>query len=75
MSVLQASDAVRTHLVQQEQVGLGQQQLAEGHAAALAPGQRVDDSIRRRAAQRVHRTLQHAVDLPGVVWTRARTDR
>ena len=53
-------------LVEQEQVRLAQQQLAQRHPAPLAPGQVHDRKVRRRAAQRVHRLLELGVDLPGV---------
>jgi hypothetical protein len=60
--LLQPQDAlgveVVRRLVQQQQVGLAQQQLAERDPAALATGQRGDRRIRRRAAQRVHRLLE-----------------
>ena len=53
-------------LVEQQQVGLAQQQLAQRDAAPLAAGQVRDRLVRRRAAQRVHRLLELGVDLPGV---------
>ena len=53
-------------LVEQEQVGLAQQELAQRDPAALATGQVDDRSVRRRAAQRVHRLLELGVDLPRV---------
>jgi hypothetical protein len=53
-------------LVEQQQVGLGQQQLAERHPATLAAGQVRDGVVRRRAAQRVHRLLQLRVQVPRV---------
>ena len=53
-------------LVEQQQVGLLEQQLAQRHPAALATGEVVDERIGRRAAQRVHRLVQPAVDVPGV---------
>ena len=54
-------------LVQQQQVGLLQQQLAERDAAHLAAGQRLDLGVAGRAAQRVHRDLERAVQLPALL--------
>jgi hypothetical protein len=45
-------------LVEQQQVGLGQQQPAERDAALLAAGEHVDLLLPRRQAQRVGRDLQ-----------------
>jgi ATPase subunit of ABC transporter with duplicated ATPase domains len=53
-------------LVEQQHVGLGEQQLTERHAAALAARERVHDLVARRQAKRVHGALDRAVDLPGV---------
>ena len=53
-------------LVEQQQVGLLQQQLAQRDAAALAAGKDVDHRVRRRATERVHRLLELGVDVPGV---------
>jgi hypothetical protein len=53
-------------LVQQEQVGLGQQQLAQRHATPLAAGQVGHRLVRRRAAQRIHRLLELRVDVPRI---------
>ena len=53
-------------LVEQQQVGLLQQELAQRDTTALAAGEDVDHRIRRRAAQRVHRLLELRVDVPGV---------
>ena len=53
-------------LVEQQQVGLGQQQLAQRHATPLAAGQVGDRLVGRRAAQRVHRLFQLRVDVPRV---------
>ena len=53
-------------LVEQQQVGLLQQQLAERHPAALAAGEDVDRRVRRRAAQGIHRLLELGVDVPRV---------
>ena len=54
-------------LVQQQDVGLGQQQPAERHAAPLAAGEDGDGRVAGRTAQCVHRLLQPAVQRPGVV--------
>jgi hypothetical protein len=60
--LLQPQDAlgveVVRRLVQEQQVGLAQQQLAERDPTAFATGQRGDRRIRRRATQRVHRLLE-----------------
>ena len=53
-------------LVEQQQVGLGQQQLAQRHPAALTAGQVGHRLVGRRAAQRVHRLLELGVDVPRV---------
>ncbi len=53
-------------LVEQQQVGLGQQQLAQRDAAALTTGEDGDVGVRRRAAQGVHRLLELGVEVPGV---------
>ena len=53
-------------LVQQQQVRLGQQQLAQRDPAALSPGQHGHIGIRGRAAQCVHGLLKLAVQVPGV---------
>ncbi|CAL9518780.1 hypothetical protein SUDANB114_03767 [Nocardiopsis dassonvillei] len=52
-------------LVEQQQVGLLQQELAQGHAALLATGELGDGGVAGRATQRVHRLLQLAVQVPG----------
>ena len=52
-------------LVEQQQIGRGEQQPAERDAAALASGERGDVGVARRTAQRVHRHLDLRVDLPG----------
>ncbi|ELP47394.1 30S ribosomal protein S5 [Mycobacterium avium subsp. paratuberculosis S5] len=53
-------------LVQQQQVGLGQQQLAQRHPAAFATGQVRHRVVGRRATQRVHRLLELRIEVPGV---------
>ncbi len=53
-------------LVEQQHVGLRQQQPAERDAAALTAGQLGDVGVARRAAQRVHGDLDGAVEVPGV---------
>ena len=52
-------------LVEQEQVGLGQEQAAEGDPAALATRQGADVGVAGRQPQRVHGDLEGAVELPG----------
>ena len=53
-------------LVQQQQVGLAQQQLAQRDPAALPSGERAHLGVRRRAPQRVHRLFELRVEVPGV---------
>ena len=53
-------------LVEQQQVGLLEQQLAQRHPAPLATGQVVDELLGRRAAQGVHRLVEPAVEVPRV---------
>ncbi len=53
-------------LVEQQQVGLGEQQPAQGHATALAPAQVPDGRVARRAAQGVHGRVHQRVEVPGV---------
>ncbi len=69
--LLKPQDALRVQvvggLVEQQQVGLLEQELAQGHPPALATGQGLDVGVRRRAAQRVHRLLKLAVQVPGVL--------
>ena len=69
--LLEPQDALRVEvvggLVEQQQVGLLQEQLAEGDPAPLATGQGRHVGVRRRAAQRVHRLLELAVQVPGVL--------
>ena len=53
-------------LVQQQQVGLRQQQPRQRDAAPLAAAQATSTvGVARRAAQRVHRLVEHLVELPG----------
>ena len=51
-------------LVEQQEVGLREQQTAERDAATLAARERADVLIRRRAAQRVHGVLDLAIEVP-----------
>ncbi|SKZ66824.1 30S ribosomal protein S5 [Mycobacteroides abscessus subsp. abscessus] len=53
-------------LVEQQQVGLGQQQLAQRDAAALTTRQVGDRRIAGRTAQRVHGLVDLRVEIPGV---------
>ncbi|CQD24447.1 hypothetical protein BN970_06452 [Mycolicibacterium conceptionense] len=53
-------------LVEQQQIRLAQQQLAQRDAAALTTGEVGDRLVGRRAAQRVHGLLELGVDVPGV---------
>src|SRR5713101_5299560 len=52
--------------VEQQHVGLAQEQPAERHAAALAARQCLDLGLGRRAAQRVHGDLDRALEVPAV---------
>ena len=51
-------------LVQQQHVGAGEQQSADGHAAALATRQMRHRGVPFRQAQRVGGDFQHAIQLP-----------
>ena len=51
-------------LVEQQHVGLGQQQAAQRHAALLAAGQLADHRIPGRQAQRIGRDFELALQLP-----------
>ena len=53
-------------LVEQQQVGAGEQQSAEGHPAPLATGQGGHVGVVGRAAERVHGDLDVALEVPGV---------
>ena len=53
-------------LVEQQQVGRAQQQPAERDPAPLAAREPGDVGIARRQAQRVHRRVEHRVEVPGV---------
>ena len=54
-------------LVQQQHVGLAQENLAERHAAAFAAGEPGDVGIRRRQPEGVHGDLELPVELPEVL--------
>ena len=58
-------------LVEQQQFGLVEQQLAQRDAAALAAGKLVDVGVVRRAAQRVHRQIDLASRGPTGSWSRS----
>ena len=51
-------------LVEQQQVGRGEQQAAERHAAALAAGERRHVAVAVGEAQRVHRVVELRFELP-----------
>ena len=51
-------------LVEQQHVGVGQQQAAQRHAAALAARQRLHARFPRRQPQCVRRDLERALELP-----------
>ena len=53
-------------LVEQQQVGRGEQQPAERDAAALAAGEGAHVGVAGRETQRVHGDLERRVELPGV---------
>jgi hypothetical protein len=68
--LLQPGDALGVEvvgrLVEQQDVGLFEQQLGQRDAALLAAGQIVDRAVARRAAQRIHRDLELVVEAPAV---------
>ena len=51
-------------LVQQEDIGLTQQQAAEGHPAPFTARKGCDRCIRRRALEGIHRPFQFGIDFP-----------
>ena len=51
-------------LVEQQQLGLFQQQPAQRHAAPLAAGEFCDLGVVGRAAQRVHRQIDLGIEIP-----------
>ena len=53
--------------VEQQQFGLFEQQLAQRDAALLAAGEPIDRPVVGRAAERVHRLLDLAVEVPQVL--------
>ena len=53
-------------LVEQEQVGLAQEQAAQCNPAPLTAGERRDLGVAGRRAQRVHRDVELAVEVPPV---------
>ena len=53
-------------LVEEEQVGVLEEQPAERHATLLAAGQGRDVGVVGRAAQGVHRDVDVALEVPGV---------
>ena len=53
-------------LIQQQNVGLLQQQTAQCHATALATRKNFDRGLGWRAAQRIHCHFQARIDVPGV---------
>jgi len=53
-------------LVEQEDVGLFQQQPAQRHTAQLAAGEHGNGGIAGRAAEGVHGELEARVEVPGV---------
>ncbi len=68
--LLEPGDRLRVEvvggLVQQQEVGLLQQEAAERHAADLAAREGAHVRVARRAAQGVHRDLDRAVQVPAV---------
>ena len=52
--------------VEQQHIGLLQQQAAQGHPALLAAREVADDGLLRRGAEGIHGPLQLAVEVPGV---------
>jgi hypothetical protein len=53
-------------LVEQEQVGRGEKQPAERHAAALAAGERRHVAVALGQAERVHRAVERLVEAPRI---------
>ena len=53
-------------LVEEQKVGLGEEEAAQRDATALATGEGGDVGVARRAAQRVHRDVERALQLPAV---------
>ncbi len=53
-------------LVEEQQVGLAQQQLAQRDTATLTTGKVGDGLVRRRATQRIHCLVELGVDVPRV---------
>ena len=53
-------------LVEQENVGLLQKQTAQSHAAAFTAGKNVNNLLRRRAAERVHRKFKVVIKIPRI---------
>ena len=53
-------------LVEEQQVGLAEQELAQGDASLLSTGQVLDARVRVGNAQGVHGHLQRAIEVPGV---------
>jgi hypothetical protein len=56
-------------LVEQQQVGRLEQQLAQRDPAALTTGELGDVGVRRRAAQRVHRQLELESTSHALAWS------
>ena len=54
-------------LVEEQQVGRGEQQPAQRHAAPLAAGERLDVAVAVGQPQRVHRAVERGVEAPRVV--------
>ncbi len=69
--LFQPQDALRVEvvggLVEQEQIGLAQQELAQRDPSPLPTGKGGDRRIGRRTPQSVHRLLELGVELPRVV--------
>ena len=53
-------------LIEQQDVGLLQQQTAQSNAAFFTAGKALDERLRRRAAKRVHRHLKPRVEVPRI---------
>ena len=68
--LLQPVDRLRVkvvgRLVEQQHVGLLQQQATESHPSAFTSRKGINDLIFGRTTQGVHRTFQAAVEVPGV---------
>ena len=52
--------------VQKQNIRLSQQEPTKSHTTTFAAGDRVDDGILVRAAQRIHGLLKSRIEIPGI---------